>query len=56
MDKDEFMMVLQASLFAFDGMSVQEICSELRISEQMAKAGYNLTQYLKSIQFKESAK
>jgi len=56
MDKDEFMIVLQCSLFAFDGMSVQEICSQLRISEHLAKAGSNLAIYLKSIDLKESAK
>lgn len=56
MNKEEFMMVLQASLFAFDGMDVQKICSELMISEQLAKAGFNLAVYLKSINLEESAK
>lgn len=49
MNKEEFMLVLQASLFAFDGMSPKEICCELGISEQISKAGYDLAQYLKAI-------
>jgi len=56
MNKDEFIIVLQCSLFAFDGMSVQEICSKSEIPEHLAKAGSNLAKYLKSIDLKESAK
>jgi hypothetical protein len=56
MDKEYFMIVLQCSLLAFDGLGVQELCSQYGFPEKLAIAGCNLTKYLKSIQFKECAK
>lgn len=56
MDKEDFILVLQASLFAFDGMDVHKISSELMISEQVAKAGVDLASYLKSIKLKNEVK
>lgn len=56
MDKEDFMIVLQCSLLAFDEVCVQELCLQYGFPEKLAIAGCNLTKYLKSIEFKESAK
>lgn len=53
MNKETFLEVLQASLLAYDGVSVQELCSQYGISRKIALAGFNLTEYLRSIDIKE---
>jgi len=55
MNKEDFMSVLQCSVFAFEGKSIQELCEKYEFPEKLAKAGYDLALYLKSINC-ESAK
>lgn len=56
MNKEDFILVLQASLLAFDGVSVQELCEKYGFPKNMAVAGINLTKYLRSVNLGESAK
>jgi len=48
MEKTEFLMLLQAALFAFDGDSEQEIINK-GIPKQYATAGVRLVDYLQSM-------
>lgn len=47
MEKTEFLMLLQAALLAFDGVSEQEIIED-GIPKQYAAAGARLVNYLRS--------
>ena len=49
MEKTEFLMLLQAALFAFDGNSEQEIINK-GIPKQYATAGVRLVNYLKTME------
>lgn len=53
MDKGDFILVLQSSLLAFDGVDIKELCSKYGIPEKLAIAGFNLAKYLKSVNLQE---
>ena len=48
MEKNEFLMLLQAALFAFDGVSEEEIIQN-GLPKQYVEAGVRLVNYLKTM-------
>ena len=48
MEKTEFLMLLQAALFAFDGVSEEEIIQN-GLPKQYVEAGVRLVNYLKTM-------
>jgi hypothetical protein len=50
MIKEDFRLILQSSLLAFDGVQVEEIISHYGIPKKFARIGFELTEYLQSIE------
>jgi hypothetical protein len=49
MDKESAYWVLQSAVLCFDGISEQELIQDYKINEKLAKTGFRLYEYLKSI-------
>ena len=53
MDKTTFCIILESALLSFDGVSEEELISKYSIPKNLARAGVNLCDYLKSIKMGE---